>query len=230
MPYRRRRYPPGRRRFRRRRLRRRRRGGRLGRQLRTRGANNFLIKQKAVTELLLDDTFAYPHFESIQFSLNQIPQFTTLVRLFDNYKINMVSFNMQLMQVGDSLGTGNQQCQVSIARDYDGSIAPTTWNEMLERSDTRLYTIQSNTTRSMARRSLVPKIANTVFRPGGSTTGVTLLRGKQWVDSGTPDVPHNGLIVGINPYIAAAASTPGTTANIKFLITTTYYLSFKNTI
>ncbi len=230
MPYRRR--YPRRRRFNRRRrfYRRRRRGGRLGRQLRTRGANNFLIKQKAVTELLLDDTFAYPHFESIQFALSAIPQVSTLTRLFDNYKINMVSYNIQLMQVGDSLGTGNQQCQVSIARDYDGALAPGSWNEMLERSDTRLYTLQSNTARSQARRSLVPKIANTVFRPGGSTTGVTLLRGKQWVDSGTPDVPHNGLIVGINPYIGAAAGTPGTTANIKFLVTTTYYLSFKNTI
>lgn len=229
MPYRRR-YPARRRPRRRRFYRRRRRGGRLGRQLRTRGANNFLIKQKAVTELILDDTFAYPHFESIQFALSNIPQVSTLTRLFDNYKINMVTFNMQLMQVGDSLGTGNQQCQVAIARDYDAGLAPGTWNEMLERSDTRLYTIQSNTTRSMARRSLVPKISNTVFRPGGSTTGVTLLKGKQWVDSGTPDVPHNGLIVGINPYIGAAVSTPGTTANIKFLITTTYYLSFKNTI
>jgi len=229
MAYRRRRYPP-RRRYRRRRFyRRRKRGGRIGRQLRTRGSNNFLIKQKVVSEFELTAATAYPDIEVIQFKLDDLPQVTTLTRLFDNYKINFVVYELRLVQVGDAQSSlTGINCQVALARDYDGDLGPTTWNQLLERSDTRLYNIQSNTTRNMAKRMLVPKVQNTVFNAGGVSTGSSLPRSKLWVDSGNPSVPHLGLILGINPY--GASPSPGTVPNLKFLVTTTYYLSFKNTI
>lgn len=227
MPYRKRYYP--RRRFRRRRRFFKRRykkyGSRMTKQLKFNGANNLILKQKRVRNFDLDPTTVLPDVRQTTFQLSDIPQVSTLVELFDMYKINGVAYKLTLLQTTQGAPAS---CQVAIVRDYDGQSGATasTWNELLERSNCKIHNLQAGTTRNMAKCYITPKIANTVWQ-GAVASGYTTPGKKQWIDCGSTSVPHYSIITGINPYQGTNYPNPGLSGTFVFQVELTYYLSFK---
>ena len=224
MPYYRKRYYPKRRRYRRKRYFKKRKFG-LKKQLRIKGSNNLIVKQKRVRNFSLDSTTGLPDVRQTTFQLSDIPQVNTLVELFDMYKINGVQWKLTLLQ---STQGAPASCQVAIVKDYDGQSGATTstWNELLERSNCKLRNIQANTTRNSCKAYITPKIANAVWN-GPVATGYTLPGKKTWIDCGSPSIPHYSVICGINPYQGTAPPGPGISGTFVFQVELTYYLSFK---
>lgn len=223
MPYYKRRYRR-RRPYKKRRFFRKKRFG-LKKQLRIKGSNNLILKQKRVRNFSLDSTSGLPDVRQTTFQLSDIPQVATLVELFDMYKINGVQWKLTLLQ---STQGAPASCQVAIIKDYDGQSGATasTWNELLERSNCKIKNIQAGTTRNSCKAYITPKIANTVWS-GAVASGYSTPKGKQWIDCGSPSVPHYSIIAGINPYQGTTPPAPGVSGTFVFQVELTYYLSFK---
>ena len=223
MPWKKR-YYPKRRRFRRRRYYKKRKFG-LKKQLRIQGSNNLILKQKRVRNFSLDSTSGLPDVRQTTFQLSDVPQANTLVELFDMYKINGVQWKLTLLQTTQGAPAS---CQVAIVKDYDGQSGATasTWNELLERSNCKIKNLQAGTTRNSCKSYITPKLANAVWN-GAVASGYTLPKGKQWVDCGSPSVPHYSIICGINPYQGTTYPQPGLSGTFVFQVETTYYLSLK---
>lgn len=200
-------------------------GSRMYKQLNYNGANNLILKQKRVRNFSLDNTSALPDVRQTTFQLSDIPQVATLVELFDMYKINGVGYKLTLLQTTQGAPAS---CQVAIVRDYDGQSGATTstWNELLERSNCKLHNIQAQSTRNFAKCYITPKIANTVWN-GALASGYSTPGKKQWIDCGSPSVPHFSIITGINPYQGTTYPQPGLSGTFVFQLELTYYLSFK---
>lgn len=228
MPFYKKRYYPKRRRYRRRRYYKKKRKVGIGKQLRIQGSNNLILKQKRVRNFTLTSATTFPDVKQTTFQLSDIPQVATLVELFDMYKINGVQWKLTLLQNGDGLSGSNAGCQVAIIKDYDGQSGATasTWNELLERSNCKIKNLQAGTTRNSCKAYITPKLANAVWN-GAVATGYTLPKGKQWIDCGSPSVPHYSIIAGINPYENATPGTPGLSGSFVFQVELTYYLTFK---
>lgn len=224
MPFYKKRYYPKRRRYRRRRYYKKKRKVGIGKQLRIQGSNNLILKQKRVRNFQIDSTTGLPDVRQTTFQLSDIPQVATLVELFDMYKINGVQWKLTLL---NSTQGAPASCQVAIIKDYDGQSGATasTWNELLERSNCKIKNLQANTVRNSCKAYITPKLANSVWN-GPVATGYTLPKGKQWIDCGSPSIPHYSIIAGINPY-QNATTVPGVTGTFVFQVELTYYLTFK---
>jgi len=225
MPYYRKRYHPKRRRYRKRRFNKKRKFG-IGKQLRIKGSNNLILKQKRVRNFSLDSTTVLPDVRQTTFQVSDIPQIATLVELFDMYKINGVQWKLTLLQ---STQGAPASCQVAIIKDYDGQSGATasTWNELLERSNCKIKNIQADTTRNSCKAYITPKVSTPVWN-GAIASGYSTPKGKQWIDCGSPSVPHYSIICGINPYQGTTPPGPGLSGTFVFQVECTYYLTFKN--
>jgi len=224
MPYYKKRYYPKRRRYRRRRYYKKRKFG-LKKQLRIHGSNHLIVKQKRVRNFELDPNSALPDVRQTTFQLSDIPQVSTMVELFDMYKINGVQWKLTLLQTTQGAPAS---CQVAIVKDRDGQsgASASTWNELLERSNCKIKNLQAGTTRNSCKAYITPCIANTVWN-GNLASGYTTPTKKQWIDCGSPSVPHYSIISGINPYQGTTYPQPGLSGTFVFQVELTYYLSFK---
>ena len=201
----------------------------MKKQLKINGSNNLIVKQKRVSNFSLTATSPIPNIQQTTFQLSDIPQAQTFMELFDMYKINGVSQKITWIQNGNGLGSANGvNCQVIVVKDYDGQSGATasSWNELLERSNAKIRNLQFGTTRNSVKTYITPKIANTIWN-GTLASGYSSPKGKQWIDCGSPSVPHYSLITGINPYQGNNPPDPAVQGTFTFQIETTYYLSFK---
>jgi hypothetical protein len=169
-----------------------------------------------------------PYIDQYTFKLNDIPQANTFLELFDMYKINGIQQKITWIQNGNGLVNQNPNCQVVIVKDYDGQSGATTstWNQLLERSNAKVRNLQFGTTRNSVKTYITPKIANTVWNTG-IASGYSAPKGKQWIDCGSPQVPHYSIVAGINAYQGNNPPDPAIQGSFTFQIETTYYLSFK---
>lgn len=227
MPYYKKRYPRRRRFYRRKRYNKKRKFG-LKKQLKIHGSNHLILKQKRVRNFTLTAATGLPDVRQTTFQVSDIPQIATLAELFDMYKINGVQWKLTLLQNGDGGSGANTGCQVAIIKDYDGQSGATasTWNELLERSNCKIKNLQAGTTRNSCKAYITPKIANTVWN-GALASGYSSPKGKQWLDLGSPSIPHYSIICGLNPYENATPGTPGLSGTFVFQVELTYYLTFK---
>lgn len=202
----------------------------IGKQLRIKGSNNLILKQKSVRNFTLTSASTFPNVRQTTFQISDLPQVNSLVELFDMYKINGVQMKLTLLQNGDGNSAANPMCQVATFQDYDGQSGATasTWNELLERSNCKVRNIQALTTRNSIKTYITPKVATPVWN-GIVASGYSTPKGKTWIDCGSPSVPHYSIIMGINPYQnPTVPGTPGMSGTLAFQVELTYYLTFKN--
>lgn len=226
MPYKRR-YPRRKRNYRRRRAYNKKKWS-FRKQLRFKGSNNLILKQKVVRNFTLQAGAIMPDIKQNTFMVSSLPQISTLASLFDSYKINGVSQKLTLLQVGDGLSSNNPCIQVATVKDYDGdTVGALSWNDLLQRPNCKIHNLVAGTTRNSTTTYITPKILNSVYNSAVSTAYSTP-KGKQWIDMGNLSVPHYSLINGINIYENATPGTPGTQSATVWQTETTYYLSLKS--
>ncbi len=202
---------------------------RVGRQLKFKGSNNLILKQKRVRNFSIDSTTTLPDIRQTTFQVSDIPQIATLIELFDMYKINGVQWKLTLLQQTGAGAEVPSSCQVAIVKDMDGqaSVPGQTWNNLLERPNCRIKNLSAMTTRNSCKTFIVPKVSVPVWN-GAIASGYSTPKGKQWIDCGSTSVPHYGILTGLNPYQNSTAPGAGMTGTYTFQIELTYYLTFKN--
>lgn len=148
-------------------------------------------------------------FGAIQFTLNQLPNYTEFAQLYDQYKIKGVK--VKLVPKYNSVDISSPgSTQLLTVLDYDDANAPTAVNDLLQYQNMKMTT--SNRIHS---RYLVPRCNTEV---SNATLGAASAPKVQWIDCGYPTVLHHGIKYGV---IAPAQDT-------KFDLYVTYYLAFKN--
>lgn len=152
----------------------------------------------------------------IVFRLNDVPNVSEFVSLFDQYTINWVEYEW----INRSALTGIQAPVIYAAPDYDDDGAPTLI-EMLQKQNVITFTFSAD--RTQVKMRIRPNALRQVYR-SALTTGYERSPVGTWMDCATPDVPFYGLKYFIQNY--NTASTP----NTQLGVVVRYSLSFKETI
>lgn len=228
MPWYHKKYRPRKRPYRKRRYYKKRKRFGLKKQLRFKGSNNLILKQKVIRNFTIAAGSIMPDIRQNTFMVSALPQIATLASLFDSYKINGVSQKMTLLQVGDGLGGNNPSVQVATVKDYDGdTVGALSWNDLLQRPNCKVHNLVAGTTRNSTSTYITPKILNAIYNSAVSTAYSTP-KGKQWIDMGNLSVPHYSIITGINVWENSTPGTPGNASAMVFQVETTYYLTLKS--
>jgi len=153
--------------------------------------------------------------QAYSFNLNSLPNVTELSNLFDQYRINAISFTMIPNVTGNDMNpvsTYYEMPNVHSVIDFDDDAAPAAVTELMQYpSYRRTRGTQIHT------RYFKPCIAQTIYKTG-ATTG-TSQRRAWWLDLADTTVPHFGLKIYIDVTNAAT--------NIKYRIYVKYYLQCK---
>lgn len=123
------------------------------------------------------------------FNLNAIPNATEFTNLYDQYKINLVKF--QLIPRGNASDIQNgtttgQSMGVFSAIDYDDNTAPTSIDELMQYQNmkmTRSHQIHKRVFKPRAR-------INIVGAAGAGVNGQIFGSRNPWIDCNAPTVPH----------------------------------------
>lgn len=150
-------------------------------------------------------------YNGINFRLNQIPNYTELTSLYDEYRIDkvVVEFHPRasaLTTPAAAPAAGNVNQSFSNIQpfltviDYDDSTPPGSRNDLVQYSNLLVSHYGQKVT-----RTFVPHVAVPVFRTGVSSGYGS--KPKQWIDCANDDVPHYGLKWAFNQDTAAGADT-----------------------
>ncbi len=187
------------------------------------------IRQKEFSTITLGDPaqpFPQPIptglYTNVTFSIANIPNLPEYLRLFDQYRINAVSFT--LLPTTNTDDNVNQGFTFASSIDLDGGgLVPQTIANMLSRGNTKTSPWSSAGGMTPFRKIyLKPRWANLlVDDPSGNTTATGLGYRKQWLDINNPDVTHHGLdLMWFN-------SSNQINAVQEVNVITTYYLQFR---
>lgn len=152
----------------------------------------------------------------IVFRLNDLPNVSEFVSLFDQYTINWVEYEW----VNRSALTGIQAPIIYAAPDYDDDASPSV-SEMLQKQNVVTFTFSAD--RTQVKMRIRPNTLRQVYR-SAVTTGYERSPPGTWVDCATPDVPFYGLKYFISNY--NTTNTP----NTQLGVVVRYSVSFKETI
>jgi len=151
-------------------------------------------------------------FYGFEFRLDQVPNYTELTALYDQYKINAIKVhflpemtqNVSLAQLNNPVAYS----RIFTALDYNDASAPTTIDQLREYQSCKYTSILKQ-----HKRYFKPRIvdSSSVYNPG-----------RPWLscDNGA-SVPHFGLKVGIEPTGATGAT------EMLFFMEVKFYMSFK---
>lgn len=184
-------------------------------------------------------------FFSRNFKLSELPNYLELTNMFDMYRINKVvakiiprqgaNINYQTSAGVDAGGTiepnqdfgGTNLLGVSnfgmpsivSVLDFNDSVDPTTYQELLEYSSCKRSIVPKEHT-----RILVPRINIDVENVNMSTS-------KRWIAGSKPDVEHYGIKGGIInvPNLSPNPEDPNDHPVMFFDLEVTYYISLKST-
>lgn len=168
---------------------------------------------------------AVPVRTAISFPLNLIPNLTEYTNLFDQYKINGISFRAvpktQQFQGGTS-GTGNPlgYGQVVSVIDYDDSTTPLTKDQLMEYGS-----VKFTSSGRMHKRYFKPKILTRAAI--NSATDGNVSSKALWVDTLNPDVQHYGIKLFIDAPVVPNPATDS--SSVSYDLYATYYFQCKNT-
>lgn len=167
-----------------------------------------------------------PINNALSFNLTQLPAYTELTSLYDQYQIKGVRVNIQpLLTEGiASAVSGSTNVwgfpKLSTVIDYDDTAIP---------ADETVYLQYGS-----LRQTPAFKEHKRYFRPkvkiAGADAGATItangVRAGQWIDTGVPTVPHFGLKV-FHPG-PIASGTPLVSSSIAYSVYATLYVACKN--
>lgn len=158
------------------------------------------------------DTFA-----TLNFRLNQLPNFSEFTSLYDQYKINGVKFELiprydTNTQVGSAgIATpAHYSSQNWTAIDYDDTVTPTSMADILQYQNVK----RTGSSRIMT-RFIKPKFADTIFA-SGVISGYRPQKG--FIDCTYPNVEHYGVKFGFSSNPLA----------LTYGLRMTFYIALKN--
>lgn len=163
-----------------------------------------------------------PIAQAYAFNLNQLPNVSEFTNLFDQYKITGAKLSFvpgaseSLYSPISGTSTANGFARFHSVIDYDDTTTPPSEDAMLQYGSLK-------TTGPMQThvRYIKPKILHEIYRSAIATGYAP--RAADWIDVGTPDVPHYGIKVWCN------APTSGTNTQISYTVYLTLYFACKNT-
>lgn len=159
----------------------------------------------------------------LSFKLNDVPNASEFLNLYDMYKISAVKlvFRPTVNQVvegvpnaGTQFGTGFYPFNSVI--DYDDDIAPGSSTTMLQ-----YQTLRTSSAGRIHTRTVRPKFSTRVFQTA-LADGFKPSTG--WIDNNQPDVPHYGMKIYMDP----PPVIPGASSSLMYTVYATYYLKFKS--
>lgn len=184
-----------------------------------------LVSFGTVTASQSPATGTIPVRTAISFPLNLVPNSTEYTALYDQYRINAISFRAvpkaSQFQGGTSgsanpLGYG----QVISVIDYDDSTTPVTKDSLMEYGSVK-FTRSS----SMHKRYFKPKILQRAQI--NAVTDGNVSAKATWIDTLNPDVQHYGIKLFIDAPTVPNVATDS--SSISYDLYAVYYMTFKNT-
>lgn len=170
------------------------------------------IKRKCLkTDLTLNN----PQQITLNFALSDLPNSSDFTNLFDFYRICAVKLQFIFQSNNQDTGS-NTILSIPVMHyiaDYDDSIGFANENQALEKEGVKTRRIDKP-----FQYYLVPRVSNETYN-NGITTGYSLGRKKQWIDSNSSGIAHFGL----KAWVSSGVNT--ITGQLK--IYATYYLQFK---
>jgi len=162
------------------------------------------------------------------FSLTDVLNYSEFTTLFDQYKINMVEFKIQMISnpyaVYDinknNTSSGNSQNffpKFWYIRDYDGNAAADTLSEIKERVGVKFFVMKPNREYTIR---IKPKVLVQTYKTL-TTTGYAPKA--LWIDCISNNVPHYGL----NAVIDCLGVNPADATGFQFRIEYKFHLAFK---
>lgn len=126
------------------------------------------------------------------FSISQVPNVAEFTTLYDQYKINLVKWQLiprgNQSDVGTSTTTG-QLMGVFSALDYDDNSAPTSIQDIMEYQNARMT--RSN---QIHKRVLKPRARVNIVGSGGAGVNGQIFGSRNpWIDCNAPTTPHFGI-------------------------------------
>lgn len=158
-------------------------------------------------------------------TLNNLPNYAEFQALYDSYSIKKVVYHFYSRSIPSSDVSSSaapwplNQMPTLVCVDHDDANAPTARQQLLERTATRIHDPRKNFS-----VTIVPKIANVVYRGTATPDGYSTPKGNQWLDCAYSDIPHYGLKV-VGGFDAVC-----TRDTVMYDIYATYYISFKGTL
>lgn len=175
-----------------------------------RGQKLYLFKRQCNLGLFTIDSIL-PANQGINFSLQDVPNFTEFTALYDMYKINCVKITLHPQQTQSvSIGSINNpqaNARLFTAIDYNDSNAPLSIDEVRQYQSCKYTTIF----RPHKRIIYKPKILD--------TNGFSI---SPWMSTTNATVNYNGLKIAAEPMGSTS------TGQMVYSIEAKYYMSFKN--
>jgi len=157
-------------------------------------------------------------FGSLQFSLNELPNYLEFAALFDSYRIDKVQVtfipvnNQQITSTSGTLYIPS----FYMVTDYDDAVTPGTIAELKEYADCKV--IEGN---KKIVKTIYPKVSMAIYNTA-LTTGYArptrMLQQNLLLDCANNAIPHYGL--------KFAFDYSSTSAIVRYTITVKYYLTF----
>jgi len=152
------------------------------------------------------------------FALNDLDQVTTFTALFDAYRIDKVMITFFPVMNVNQVAAGNN----GLATPFYTAIDHDDTSSLGSVAAIRQYaTCQENISYDRVKRSVFPKVAQSVFRTTVATFGFSEPDRSPWIDCAYPDVAHYG--------IRTIMGSTGTAGTAVYNVSCRYLLSFKNT-
>ncbi len=148
------------------------------------------------------------------FALNQLPGYTDIQAVFDQYRITKVvihhtSISQGIVQASTGANGVNVPPTFLICTDYDDSVAPGTLDVIRE-----YQTCQNKPVNKNFSYTIFPQSSTMVYE-GVASTGYATKYG-QWLSTNDPAVPHYGVKWGINTNaLTGAADAFGFTREVE---------------
>lgn len=167
-----------------------------------------------------------PINNGLSFNLTQLPNYTELTSLYDQYMIKGIRVNIQpLLTEGiASVLSGSTNVwgypKLSTVIDYDDSTIPASEDVYMQYA-----TLRQTGAFKEHKRYFKPKCRLAGLDAGATITANTV-RGANWIDTGVPTVPHYGLKV-FQPG-PIASGTPLVSSSIAYSVYATMYVACKN--
>lgn len=178
----------------------------------------------AITRMWQDQTSkaaATDDYQAFSFQLSDLPNYTQLTQLYDQYRILAVKaeFIPRTPPIQYYNGTASQSGSAPVlytAIDLDDTISPTS-GSLLSHESVKCHGAFTPMSCNKYVRWLRPACAVELYQTGGF--GGYGARTNQWIDTTSSSVQHYGL----KWWVATAATTPAYYYDIVF----TYYMEFK---
>lgn len=152
---------------------------------------------------------------SLVFSLNQLPNYTEFVALYDQYCIKAVKVLLLPQENVSAVGNAARTTPILLtAYDYNDASAIANEAQILEYETVKMHKFTSIVTRYLS-----PKPAMAVYKTP-LTTGYAAPTRATWIECASPDIQHYGLKIFIPP--CDASDQQG------WRLYVTYYLSFRD--